>query len=462
VPSSRAATRSPAEAPVVSQSASLCLLQSASLCLLLLCDDNQTMAETSRQHMDALVDCSRHRVRRLSLGRRLPERVSLDRFDGIIIHYSLVAALDSFLDAETQRRIAEYRGTKALFIQDEHRHVQRTIELLRRLKIDVLFTCVPHSEVEKVYAELPGLRKETVLTGYVAAELCGLDVPPLAERVIDVGYRARKLSAWLGQLGREKWLIGQRFGAGAVQYGLACDISHREEDRLYGRDWIDFMRRCKAVLGSESGSSVFDRTGEIESAVVRHELAAPDTSFEALRERYFRNEDGRVANGQISPRCFEAAALRTLMILYEGGYSGVLVPWRHYVPLRKDHGNMAEVVAILRDLPRAQAIVDAAYREIALNPAYSFAAHVRQVEDVMAAAVGGAAQRSGYDKVEWARIARPSIGYVMQGIGRRLRLGSHRLVFSGILGSLSPRRRDDIQRWLKRFLRRRPRSLRDS
>jgi hypothetical protein len=425
------------------------------LSLLLLCDDAQTMAETSRQHMDALTARSRHRVHRLSLGRRLPDRIALDRFDGIIIHYSLVAALDRFLDAETQQRIAAFGGTKALFIQDEHRHVQRTIALLQRLRIDVLFTCVPQNEVEKVYphAELPRLRKETVLTGYVAPELSRLKVPSFDERAIDVGYRARKLSAWLGQLGREKWLIGERFGTDAERYGLACDISHREEDRLYGGAWIDFMLRCKAMLGSESGSSVFDCTGAIESAVRRHERSAHETSFETLRELYFPGEDGRIANGQISPRCFEAAALRTLMILYEGGYSGILLPWRHYVPLRKDHGNMAEVAAVLRDLPRAQAIADAAYREVALNPAYSFAAHVGQVDDVMAAAAGSETSRPGYDAAEWARVARPSAGYVVQRLGRRLRLASHRLVFSGILGSLSPRRRDDIQRRLKRFLR---------
>jgi hypothetical protein len=123
------------------------------------------------------------------------------------------------------------------------------------------------------------------------------------------------------------------------------------------------------------------------------------------------------------------------------------------VPLRKDHGNMAEVAAVLRDLPRAQAIVDAAYREVALNPAYSFAAHVAQVDDVLAAATGSETPRPGYDTAEWARIARPSAGYVVQRLGRRLRLASHRLVFSGILGSLPPRRRDDIQRRLKRLLR---------
>jgi hypothetical protein len=142
------------------------------------------------------------------------------------------------------------------------------------------------------------------------------------------------------------------------------------------------------------------------------------------------------------------------MILYEGRYSGILLPWRHYVPLRKDHANMAEVAAVLRDLPRAQAIVDAAHRDVALNPAYSFAAHGAHVDDVMAAAVGGEAPRPGYEAAEWARIGRPSVGYVVQSLRRRLRLASHRWVFSGILGFLSPLRRDDIQWRLKRLLRR--------
>jgi len=146
---------------------------SAPLSLLLLCDYDRMVAETARQHMDALAGQSRHRVHRLDIARRLPRPVDLDRFDGLIIHYSLVASLDGFGDEETLERFAGFRGIKALFIQDEHRHVLRTRALLRRLGITVLFTCVPAGEVEKVYpaAELPGLRKETVLTGYVAPEL---------------------------------------------------------------------------------------------------------------------------------------------------------------------------------------------------------------------------------------------------------------------------------------------------
>jgi len=426
---------------------------STPLALLLLCDYDRTVAETARHHMDALASLSRHRVHRLDLARRLPREIDLDRFDGVIVHYSLVASLDGFADEKTLQRLASFRGIKALFIQDEHRHVLRTRALLRRLGITVLFTCVPATEVEKVYpaAELPGLRKEAVLTGYVAPELVHRAVPPLAARPVDVGYRARRTPAWLGRLGQEKWRIGVRFAADAALHGLVCDISYREEDRLRGEAWVAFLTRCKAVLGSESGSSVFDWTGEIEQAVTQAALRAPETSFETLRERHFRDEDDRVRNGQISPRCFEAAALRTLMILYEGGYSGVLMPWRHYVPLARDHANMAEVVAVLHDPERAQAIVDAAYREIACNEAYSFAAHVRRVDAVLAEEKR-AASAPGYPPSAWAKLARPSLAYRFHRWKREMWVIAYRSFFRGLLGGLSLERRDRIHRGLKRWL----------
>ena len=171
------------------------------------------------------------------------------------------------------------------------------------------------------------MTKVNVLTGYVDRRLLDRDAPKLADRPVDVGYRARKIPAWLGELGQEKCRIGKRFAEDAVTYGLNCDISYREEDRLYGEDWLRFMTRCKSFLGVESGASVFDFTGEIQSAVEREERAYPSPLFEELRERHFKDKEGLVRLNQISPRCFEAAALRTLMILYVGEYSGILLPW---------------------------------------------------------------------------------------------------------------------------------------
>ena len=59
--------------------------------------------------------------------------------------------------------------------------------------------------------------------------------------------------------------------------------------------------------------------------------------------------DWKIPYRTISPRNFEAAAFRVCQILYEGHYSGVMEPMRHYIPLRKDFSNFDEVVERFRD-----------------------------------------------------------------------------------------------------------------
>ena len=93
--------------------------------------------------------------------------------------------------------------------------------------------------------------------------------------------------------------------------------------------------------------------------------------------------EDRIHLEQISPRAFEAAATRTLMILYEGQYSNILEPWRHYVPLKKDHSNFGDVVSTLRDLNKAAEIITRAYAEIACNPKDSYKTLVQEVDDVL-------------------------------------------------------------------------------
>jgi hypothetical protein len=60
------------------------------------------------------------------------------------------------------------------------------------------------------------------------------------------------------------------------------------------------------------------------------------------------------------------------MVLYEGRYSGILQPRRHFMPLRKDFANFAEVRDFLRDHRRMQEMADRTFEEIARNPAYSY------------------------------------------------------------------------------------------
>jgi hypothetical protein len=67
-------------------------------------------------------------------------------------------------------------------------------------------------------------------------------------------------------------------------------------------------------------------------------------------------------------------------------------PWRHYLPLEKDHSNMAPVVDVIRDKRRWTEITGWARDEVALNPAYSYQAMVDSVDDAMALQVTGRAR----------------------------------------------------------------------
>ena len=199
----------------------------------------------------------------------------MDRFDGIIVHYSLVACLDAYIGPNLRAAIREFSGLKVAFVQDDYRWINQTVDALRDLGINVLFGLVPSEIIDRVYSpeKLPGVIRETVLTGYVPLDLTKRQVPLLRDRRLDVGYRARKLPAWLGSFAQEKWLIAERFQKDAGRYGLACDFSTREEDRIYGEQWIKFLSNCKAVLGTESGSSICDFTGEIQRRVEAHVVA---------------------------------------------------------------------------------------------------------------------------------------------------------------------------------------------
>src|SRR5262249_32355796 len=63
--------------------------------------------------------------------------------------------------------------------------------------------------------------------------------------------------------------------------------------------------------------------------------------------------------------------------------SGILKPDVHYIPLKKDFSNIAEVVRKLKDVPYLQHVADIAYREIALNPLYSYKRFVAQVDQML-------------------------------------------------------------------------------
>ena len=415
--------------------------------VLLLCNlsSRDSKADTHTSHITAFERHSRHTIFRLSSAGPLPSRLDLDRFDAVVIHYSIWITSEGHLAPSAAARIAQFAGLKVQFRQDEFFTVDAMTAAMRRLGIDVLYTCVPQPEIDKVYPPraLPGARRITTLTGFVPDEMLARTVAPIAGRPVDVSYRASKPPFALGELALEKWRIVPRFVEATARHRLVTDLAYGEEHRLYGEEWIALLASSKCTLGAESGASVFDFTGGIQQAVERYLAEHPQAGFEEVRERIFAAEEGRIRVNQISPRCFEAAALRTAMILYEGEYSGILEPWRHYVPLKKDFSNIEEVVAAIRNPPMLQAMVDRAYREIALNPAYSHRRFIAGFDDAIEqefVARGKARARRPYTRAAWHLDLCTSPGYALRSAalfvlrrllpGTRLRKLVHRVWYA--------------------------------
>jgi hypothetical protein len=355
--------------------------------VLLLCNYDLKGAATVSEHIRALSRHSENDVFTLSSIGEMPERFPLEGFDVVVIHYSVFVALDAYLGPRTRRRLRAFPGLKAAFIQDEYRFVDKTVAAIEDLGIGLVFTCVDPTEWSKVYPSLvptDGVRLERVLTGYASDSLTLYEPLPLSERPISVGYRGRVYPMWHGNAGREKSEIGRRFAQDAERFGLTHDIALAESDRLYGRAWIEFMQRCRSVLAVESGCSMFDFDGTLSAKVETiSRLRGADFSYDEARTRFLADREDEIDLYQISPRVFEAAALRTMLVMYEGRYSSVMEPWRHYVPLKKDHSNMAEVAEAIRDDARCAEIIANAYAEVALNPAYSYKTFVRRIDALL-------------------------------------------------------------------------------
>ena len=313
-------------------------------------------------------------------------KLELNRFDVIIIHYSLSLLYDHFLSDASKQRLQEFSGLKVLFVQDEYRQINKMVSEIERINFDVLFTCFPEVEIENIYPKfkLPYLAKYNTLTGYIPQRL--LEYTPIKkimDRPIDVGYRGRKIPFWLGELAYDKYLIAEQWSTLTCLANLTTDISYHENDRIYGHKWIEYISSCKTMLGVESGSSVMDFTGKLEVLINHHQEKYPDDSFYEIQKIYLMEHEGRYKLNQISPRCFEAIALKSTLILYEGEYSGILVPDRHYIMLKKDFSNITEVIASVKDVDKLQNIADIAYEEIALDPKYSYYSFIKKVDRII-------------------------------------------------------------------------------
>ena len=317
----------------------------------------------------------------------IPAYVKLADYDALMVHCTVSYSAENLwnLDANRREKLADFRGLKVCVKQDEQYKPARVAEWLREAGVHLLLTCLPTSEVRKVYTEeaLPDLRFVHVLTGYVTPGMREMSYPQDESRAVDIGYRGSSQPFAFGRLAYEKAEIGEFFERLGRARGLRVDISSRWEDRFTGRRWFDFLGRCKATLGVESGASVFDFDGTITARCEQYLKEHPEADFEEVYRRILAPHEGRIQYGQISPRHFEAAACRTAQIMYEGRYSDIFEPWRHFFPLARDKSNVDEVLERALNLDERRRVTDNAFREIILSDRWLYSGFVQRLDEAI-------------------------------------------------------------------------------
>jgi glycosyltransferase involved in cell wall biosynthesis len=375
--------------------------------LLLIAYFDPNGVDTIPQSVVAWQSLSRHEVVLLNLwpgreGRmRLPAGLDPTEFDGLVIHptVSYSPAVVRSLDEGLKITIAAFDGVKILMKQDEQVNAGMLAPLVRDMGFDVVCTCVPLAEQEKVYPRAVIGEDCTLLqtyTGYLSLEM--RQALPNGPRDLGLTYRGSIQPLAFGRLGYEKRGIGYDVAAALKAFPEArFDISSRWEDRLAGAAWGTFLERSSAVLGLESGANIFDFDGAVaewcRTYDERHrgEDVTSYSYYKRAHDEFLHTVEGNVNYAQISPRHFEAAAAGAAQVLYEGEYSGIFKQHRHFFPLKRDLSNIDAVVDFLRDETAQRRMTECAFEEIILdrnNWYESFVATVDSVIDAKLATKG--------------------------------------------------------------------------
>lgn len=356
--------------------------------LLVLADDAHP-ANVVQDHIRSFSEYSIHRVTVInSRSVKSPDPDAMSDFDALLLHYSIFVIEETYLSVAWQEFISNFPGPVAVIHEDEYQKINAFAEKFAELGVQAVFSCLDSVDtLERVYGKSALLRETlffSCLPGYIAPHLLDtLPPPPTAVRPFDIIYRGRTLRPELGRFAQEKRLIGEQVQAVAPAHGLICDISSAETDRIYGEQWPAFLRSGKAMLGVEGGASIFDFDGTISEAVASYLQANPSAEFEDIWRDVLAEHEGNIQFRTITPKFFEAIAAKTVLILYPGKYSDVLIPDRHFIPLERDGSNMSDVVAKLKDHNYLQAMADRAYSEVLPTAELGTPFYVNQIDRVL-------------------------------------------------------------------------------
>jgi hypothetical protein len=344
---------------------------------------------TLKDHLFSFRKFSNEHCFYLNTAYGVPKYIVDFHFDIIIYHYTITA--QKTLGEKKFRNylaslslLKKIKGFKTVLPQDEYHYTLEICKFYKEFNIDMVFNVFSENS-QKDWRRLFPLSNsgvqhyKSVLTGYASEPPTKMDDElflPLKKN-IDVGYRARKLPYSLGRLGYYKWKMSDVFLEKNKQIGLKMDVSNDSQNVIIGKNWNEFLKSCRTILGTESGASIHDLDGEIEKNIMAYLIKNHNATYEEVESKFLMDEAIHINLAVISPRVFEAIEAGACLVMMEGDYNGIIKENIHYIPVKKDFSNINEILKKIEDKGYCQKMAQKTYEEIIMSGLYSYSSFVK-------------------------------------------------------------------------------------
>ncbi|MCA3265827.1 MAG: glycosyltransferase family 1 protein [Azospirillum sp.] len=295
-------------------------------------------------------------------------------FDLIVVSHA-AAGDELSLALKAAPALARRRCPIVIFLGNEYDLLDQKLEFCRAVGASLLCSQLPLEAARYLYG---GSTDAKILAAPHALNPDVYRPGPHEGRDIDVGFVGDLYLPFVGDLERTRLI--EYFERNGAAHGLRCDIRAGGASRMPREAWATFLRRCRGLIGAESGTYYLNEKGALLDRARAYNLDENRAAtFDEVFARFYAGVPRGVSGKSISSRHFEAIGAKTCQVLIEGDYNGILKPGEHYIPVKADLSDAEEAIGMLRDETLRRRIADAAYDLVMTGHTYE-----RRVADVLA------------------------------------------------------------------------------
>lgn len=264
----------------------------------------------------------------------------------IVLHSA--AGDDLSLLLATAPWFQDRKGKLVVFLGNEYDLMEEKKRFIREVGADYLCTQLPIHAARFVYGdsstnniiEMPHALNPAIFKPITKRE----------NRRVKFGFIGAQYPNWIGDTERNDFI--NYFRMNLAQYNNDIQIG---SGNILREHWAEFLNKCQGTIGAEAGTYFLDKGGLLISRAKRASSVNRDAKGNADHTIPFVN--GKA----ISSRHFEPLGTKTVQLLLEGDYNGILQPDVHYLSVKKDFSNLSDKIAEFNDPARQAEIANVSY-----------------------------------------------------------------------------------------------------